>query len=292
MKFLCGLKDIAMDGWSKSLKENGYEFVFWDQLTKPVYDVFDEEEPDFFICSTADITRGVAQCLMEYSDTIPLFYDNPYIKINEEQTENIIELNNSLSQPTYMFNFCDATQSNDHLTMWKNCGFKTFSTMRAAFSRKDIIDNNNIFASNIILISDYNPYLNKYILPLCYDNKFPIKIFGNGWPVVNAVGLTKRENHHKIYQSSLVSIDISENIIEPSQASFDILKSGSKCLSNTLSSINNPSLFHFKTPDDLYEIIKNETWRKTIPIIMMPTETYDDRISFLLTILRTDGVIQ
>lgn len=298
MKFVCALEDEAMDGWGCALKEQGHELIEWNQSAKPIFDIFDEIEPDFLIISISDITRGVATCLVESPNTIPLFYDSPVQTLSNDQMLNIVELRQQLTQVAYVFNFCHTSQLNT-LEKWRKHNYQVFTSMRAvsprSISRKNIsweCSEHKIWASTISIITNYNPYLNKFILPLCNQDKYPVKIFGNGWPIPNAVGRPKENNHAVIYQNSLASIDLSENTLEPSQSLFDICAAGTLCISNTdvMSGYLSPNILSFRTPDELLKLVESEPWKK-VPV-SYNMDSYKDRISSLLMLLCNDGVIQ
>jgi hypothetical protein len=293
MRILCELNDVAFHGWATSIKKMGSEFIFWNRKNKPVFDVFDEISPHIFIGSTRTISRGLVKCLQEYPDTITLFYDSPHSIdcIDNEDLYFIDELKKELNKPDYIFNFGDYST----LEFWEKLNYKTISIMRGINSnvREDIIDDHKIFESDVCYVGDYDKFVGKFLLPLC-NTKYKVKFFGNGWPVVNGVGQIKQENIPKVFKSTKIILDISQNTKEPTETPFNSMIYGPNCISNN-EYIKNilPDTHYVETPQQLKDMVEfylNNPYKNKVKIDdLTKNHSYDTRILSLLTLLKKDG---
>lgn len=286
MKILCSkspnISQSTMQGWSDALSDSDFEFIFWDSRKKAIFDAFDENEPDIFISSVEDISRGIVKCIKEYSDTITLFYSPKFDSVLSENIEYMDQLTNDTGKPDYIFSFCHEDRLDEILGGWKNKGYQTISVMKAAntklYYKRPI---NSLWGSDISIISDYYGYLTPYILPLC--GKMNIRIFGDGWPVSQGVGMPLNENIGNIYASSKIILDISHNTYEPSDVPFNVIVSGGYCISNSVKDVFK-SIPNFESPKELHDIIQkyeNNT-QQSLYTDIINNHTYKHRMKSLL----------
>lgn len=52
-------------GWYKALINLGHNPVFWDEQSKPTFDIFDEFNPEILICHPDHFTKSVIKCIQE-----------------------------------------------------------------------------------------------------------------------------------------------------------------------------------------------------------------------------------
>lgn len=261
MKILCleskNMCKQTFRSWGNVLKKHENSFVTCNIDRKPVYDAFDETEPDLFIGSVLDITRGVARCLTEYE--IPaIFYSPLFQTISAENVECVEELKKDCGQPTLIFNFSHSSSS---LDAWKQKGFNTASIMRAMdiieFPRTEPRTN---LKTNVAYFGKHDETLYPYILPLCtFPADFTLKIFGPGnWPVTNHLGVVEIPNLKNVYASSDICLDIKLNDDdEISTTPFNVFSSGGFCLSNDKNVKDVFDIPIFDSPNYLLAIIKN-----------------------------------
>ena len=227
------------------------------------------------------------------------------LKATENEKWMIIDLHNETGKPDYVHihypqEFIEQTHG-----YWKYHGVPTYGELLAA----DTFEYTNgqfrpEFASDISFIGGYWAYkaqtFNKYLLPLCNDFKYRIKIFGNNpWPVPQYCGYVQNE----IVKDILASATICPNLSEPHSGvfGFDIIERPFKLLANKCFMISDyveglnmtfgDKIVMAKSPTDFWEkidyFIKNP--EKRIPYIQQGYEevinnhTYFNRVNEIFT---------
>lgn len=270
-------------GLARAFVAAGYEVVMWDIHAKSAFDAFDEFEPDLFIGQTYNTNRSVVKAIkerphmkviMKAGDWGPLSDDIPdsfgVLKASNETKKTILDLYEETEKPDYLHiyyhpKFIDQT----HGYWMKHIPVK--SHMLAA----DIFDYTGgqptqEFQSDITFIGGYWPYkaqnIDSYLLSLCRDYKYKIKIFGNGhWPVAQYCGFAP----NKIVKHILASATICPQIHEPhsttygfdmSERTFKLLANKCFCISDYVAGLDylfGDDLVMAKYPEDFHERIQH-----------------------------------
>lgn len=213
---------------ARALVACGHDVSIWDITKMSAFDAFDKLDPEIFYSQAYNITPAIIECLRE----------RPYIKTLFKagdwgyQTEEIIKgfpilyatENEKRSVFTLMeegllgFLFVHHHQNWLNMTHgnWMSNGIQVESIMNAG----DIFDYTNgeyknEYESDICYVSGYWPYkakiLDKWLLPLCSDFKYNIKIFGNKpWPCPQYCGFCPDGEEKNVYKSSKICINLHE----------------------------------------------------------------------------------
>lgn len=237
-------------GLARAFNACGHEVQIWDIHNVPTMDIFDGFEPDIFIGQTYNTTRTLCNAIKERPHLKVLMKAgdwgkfaeevdyNKYgmLQANENEKRLILDLHNETGKP----DFLDIYYHTDYIEQthgyWIKEGIPVYSILLAA----DTFDYTNgqyrpEFASDITFIGGYwgnkAKVLNKYLIPLCNQFKYKIKIFGNAhWPVPQYCGYVQNE----LVRDILASATICPQLHEPhsQEFGFDISERTFKLLSN------------------------------------------------------------
>lgn len=328
MKILCLYHScgpqFVRQGWSNVFKACGHEFYFWNPKEKPVFDAFDQLNPDIFISTTYDITTGTIQCLKEYPNTkVALVGSNwgeldksidlvkyPIVVAQDKEKRIIESLKKQTGKPDVIFTHYHDSFIEPTMGLWRSIGCDIMSMLNAA----DVIDYGigeykQELASDIVFVGGYWKYkaenLDKYILPLCEPaGKYRIKLFGNqAWPVPQYLGLIGTSSVKHLFASATICPSVSEphsnefgfDVIE---RPFKILSAGGFCISDDVLSLHrdifkNKELPIAKTPSEMKSMIDNFLAfpEERIPFMkagqatVYEKHTYFHRVADLLNVL-------
>lgn len=236
-------------GIARALTACGHEAIIWDINIKSSHDAFDEFEPDIFIGQTESITPGIIDCLLERpyikvalkasdwgSITSEASEKYPILKVNDEEIINIHKLKRE-NLINHLFIHYPQKYINKTHNFWKEeLGLITYSDLNAAdiFSFTNGVPQDK-YKCDIIFMGGYWKYkaqvLNKWVLPLCVDFKYNIKIFGNSiWPCPQYCGYLPDGEE----ANALASAKICINLHEPHSQEYgwDIVERPFKIMSN------------------------------------------------------------
>lgn len=236
-------------GLARAFTACGHECIIWDTNTKSEFDAFDEFEPDIFIGQSYRITNALIRCIKERPALKVIMKAGewgqscfdinnqkfPVLIATEKEKELVEKLKQETNKPDFLFihyhpDFIDYTHGT-----WKP-ETNVVSLMNAAdiFSFTRGIKQDK-YECDIMFLGGYWGYksqtLSKYILPLCENFKYKIKIFGNSaWPCPQYCGFLPEGEE----ANALASAKICLNIHEPhSQVyGYDIVERPFKLFSN------------------------------------------------------------
>lgn len=312
-------------GLARVFTAAGHEVIMWDINQKSAFDAFDEFNPDLFIGQTYNVNHSIIKCIeerpllkviMKAGDWGPL-YDkldsNKYPLLQATGKEKLLvqELKEKTGKPNFLYIHYHEDAVDDTHGYWIKNGFDVYSQKNAA----DIFEFTNgkfipEFASDIAFIGGYWGYksqvLDKYLLPLCHEEKYNIKIFGNQhWPVYQYCGYIEP----MLTKNILSSATICPNLSEPhsQDLGFDIVERPFKLLSNKCFVIsdyvekaanifNDGEIVFAKTPEDFRKKIdhfltnpeeRNEYISRGYKKVIN-NHTYFDRVHEMLTRLDMD----
>lgn len=237
-------------GLARAFTAAGHNVTIWDITQQPANDAFDEVQPDLFLGQTYNINRSLLNAIkerphmkviMKAGDWGPLCEDiskGDYgvLMASDQTKQAILDLHEETGKPDYVHiyyhpHFLKSTHGG-----WIDAGIDVHSHMLAA----DVFDYTNgqrmeQFESDLTFIGGYWPYkarnINAYLLPLCLNYKYRIKIFGNAhWPVVQYCGFAPPEHVRHI----LASATITPQLHEPHSTvyGFDMSERTFKLLAN------------------------------------------------------------
>lgn len=280
--------------YAKALSVSGYEVMFWDIRVKPVYDAFDEFEPDIFFGQSYNLNKHFLRCIEERPEMKLVLRVSDWSEWNDqldkstypvlsastteiEQMKHIQSLPNPLVVHTH---HCKEYLEQTH-GRWTENGFNLYAFENFA----DIFDYTNgefrgEYRCDLSLIGGYWGYksknIDKFIMPLCSPKKnYNIRIFGNqSWPTSKYCGQLHSEQNH-ILKSSKVCLSIHEP--HSTEFGYDIVTRPFNLMSNKCFFVSDyvegavarfPEGIFCKTPEEYEERIqyylKNEAEKKVI----------------------------
>lgn len=237
--------------WTNALNDiPGVQCAMYDVLKARAFDVFDSFEPDIYIGQLYNIDRPTYKCLMErpfmkVALRTGEYNEGPIDKHILSVTDNELEVLDGLlskQKPDLVYSHYLQKDIEHTHQRFVQMGIKVLGlpmsadlhTYARATYRPEL-------ACNIGFVGGYWPYkglvIDQYLTPLCYDNKYSIKIFGNQpWRHVNQYcGLLNDSDVADLFKSA----DICPNLSEPhSQAlgidvnerAFKVLAAGGFCI--------------------------------------------------------------
>ncbi len=292
MKILCIFTDAGpyyvRSGWGRVFNYLGHEFHFWDQSKIPALDIFNIVNPDIFLGTTYDLDSGTIKAIAKRPNLkVALFCsawgpffgirykdikdDYPIDWVKDEEIENVSKLKNLTGKPDFVFLHCTPSSKDEVIGSWKNqLRIETASIMNAAdLFVYGLGKEKEELKCDIGFIGGYWPYkaknINKFLLPLCYEDKYNIKIFSrSNWPVYQNLGYIEDSEAKNLFASSKICINISEphstewgyDIVE---RVFKTISAGGYCISDYVKGIEEVlpanTVPMFKDYDELQNLI-------------------------------------
>lgn len=270
-------------GIGRAFTAAGHQVVLWDINKKPANDAFDEFEPDIFMGQTYNMNRSTINAIkerphmkviMKAGDWGPLYDeiksgDYGVLMASEPEKQMILNLHEETGKPDYVHiyyhpHFIKSTHGG-----WIDAGIDVHSHMLAA----DIFDYTNgqrveQFESDLTFIGGYWPYkaknINRYLIPLCQDYSYRIKIFGNThWPVAQYCGFAPLGMEKHILASATICPQIHEPHsttfgFDMSERTFKLLANKCFCISDYVAGLDylfgeDECLVLTKTPEEFRE---------------------------------------
>ena len=237
-------------GLARAFHACGHEVRIWDINSEPAYDVFDFFEPDLFLGQTYNTTDAICNIIKErphmkvimkgsdwgpLSDSIPS-EKYPILKVREDEKKRILDLYNEVQKPDFLHIHYHPDYIEQTHGSWIKEGIPAYSMLLGA----DVFEYGKgsfkqEFKSDITFIGGYWGYksqtFNKWLIPLCNDFKYQIKIFGNSpWPVPQYCGYVQNELTRDIFASATICPNLSEP--HSQDFGFDIIERPFKLLAN------------------------------------------------------------
>jgi len=270
-------------GLARAFLAAGHKVVLWNIHEKSPMDAFDEFEPDLFVGQTYNCTRSVCSAIKErphmkvimkagdwgsLADSIPTD-DFGVLMASKLEQETIRNLYDETGRPDYVHiyyhpDFLEGTHG-----YWRNAGIPIHSHMLAA----DVFDYTNgkcrdEFKSDLTFIGGYWPYkaqnIDRYLLTLCEDYNYKIKIFGNAhWPVAQYCGFAPMEMARDILASATICPQLHEPHsttygFDMSERTFKLLANKCFCISDYVEGLDKlfgEDLVMAKSPEEFKEKI-------------------------------------
>ena len=224
------------EGWKSVFEATGHEWA-WLDANKPIFDAFDEFDPDLFLGTTYDLDRATIKCIKKRPEmTVILKGQNwgsldkdiakggdkpeevyPIGISDSEEQERVCDLRKDIDNRMLVYNLYHKKRMKETMGYWDDNGVETIDMQPAAdhFKHKpatkiDMLD------SDISFIGGYWEYkginIDQYIIPLCYPiGKYNIKIFGyHEWPVSQFLGPVQDHLMNNVFSSAKICPNISE----------------------------------------------------------------------------------
>lgn len=303
-------------GLAKAMTHMGMEVIMWDTNSKPVFDAFDEFEPDLFIGQTFNVDRAIAKCIaerpnmmvvMKASDDGPI-HDTmdhskfPVLVASDRERDTIKKLMEDTGKPDFVFvHYRDERLDETH-GYWRQRGVRVESMLSGAC----IFDytcgtKKPEFECDLAFVGGRWGYkaqtLDKWFLPFIATD-LNIKIFGNQpWGVPQYCGFLPDEQVKHLFASA----KICPNLSEPHSQVFgyDIVERPFKLLSNKcfvvsdyvedMKTIIPNGIVYAKTPSDfiskiMYYMEKPDKRQEVIQQgydCVMNNHTYFHRVAYM-----------
>lgn len=233
-------------GLARAFNAYGYEVNLWDCKNVPATDVFDKFKPDIFLGQSYNLNKTLVSLIKESpwlkvvlrgadwgSITKEVSSKYPILVATEQEKRLVEEIRGQVYfvHSHYHPNHMEFTHG-----FWKNIGVKVESVMNAA----DVFDYTNgkfdeSLSSHVCFVGGYWPYKSKtldpYIMALCKDFKYNVKIFGNQpWPCPQYCGFLPNEKVKDALFSSIICPNVSEK--HSQEYGYDIVERPFKLLAN------------------------------------------------------------
>ena len=266
-------------GLAQAMTAAGMDVVMWDIDKKPIFDAFDEFEPDLFIGQTFNVNDSIIKVIeerpsmmviMKASDDGPI-HDTmdhskyPVLVASQKEKDMMQKLIDRTGRPDFLFVHYMDYRLNETHGHWRDKGFRVESLLSGA----DILSFTNgvkkpELLCDIAFVGGRWGYksqtLDKWFLPLLEQN-LRIKIFGNQpWGVPQYCGFIPDDEVKNLFSSA----KICPNLSEPHSQVFgyDIVERPFKLLSNKCFVISDKV-------EDLVKIIPNGIAYASTPIEFM-----------------------
>lgn len=216
--------------FSKALAVSGHETILWNTWQKPVYDAFDEANPDLFFGQGYNLTPAFVKCIEERPDMSLVLRVSDWSKFNDELDKTVYPvLTASKKEIQFMKHIqtlpnklvvhthhCKEYLEQTH-RRWIENGFNLYAFENFG----DIFEYTNgkyveEYKCDLVYLSGYWSYkaktIDKYILPLCNPNKnYNIRIFGNSpTPSSKYCGQLNENNVKDICKSAKINLSCHE----------------------------------------------------------------------------------
>jgi hypothetical protein len=244
-------------GLLRAFEACGHKVKLWDINQQPVFDAFDEFEPDLFLGQTYNTTETLFRAIKErphmkvimkaadagdfYKDVDLDYYG--ILTAQQEELDRIVRLYRESGKPDFLHIYYHPDYIDKTHQYWIDAGIPVKSILLAS----DVYDYTRgkkvpEFESDICFIGGYWPYkadvLNPYLINLCYDTDYKIKIFGNShWPVVQYCGSIENNMTKHVTASATICPCLHEP--HAGKFGFDISERIYKLLSNKCFVISN-----------------------------------------------------
>lgn len=215
-------------GLARAFTACGHNVIIWDTNKESEYDCFDLHNPDLLISQTYNLTDALINCITEnpaikvimkasdwgsISEEVSKKY--PILASNKKEVLNLIRLRELTGKPDGLFIHYPENRLEETHGYWIKEGFNVFSDLNAA----DIFEYTNgeakeEYKCDIGYVGGNWGYkslvLNPYILPLCENFDYKIKIFGNGWTIPQAMGFLPKGQEKDFYSSAKINLCLHE----------------------------------------------------------------------------------
>lgn len=224
--------------------------VMYDVLHSKAFDVFDSFEPDVYIGQLYNINRATHKCIMERPFMKVALrageYNkgpaNPHIlRVTDKELEVLDSLMSRQKPDLIYSHYLQKDMAHTH-GRFIDMGIKVQGVPMSAdlhtYGRAKFRPE---LQCDIGFVGGYWPYkgqvIDKYLTPLCYDNKYAIKIFGNQpWRHVNQYcGMLNDANVADLFLSAGICPNLSEPHaqelgVDVNERAFKVLAAGGFCI--------------------------------------------------------------
>lgn len=206
----------------------GHDVTLWDIDKHSPYDCFDLHNPEIFIGQTYNVNQALINCISERpalkvimkasdwgNNTKEVSSKYPILTARKDEIENLISLKEKTNKPDGLFIHYHEDYIGDTHTNWINLGFNVYSDLNAA----DVFEYTNgeyrpEYDCKIGYVGgswDYkNIVLHPYLLPLCENFDYNIKIFGKGWTIPQSCGFLPDGEEKHFYKSAKINLCLHE----------------------------------------------------------------------------------
>ena len=217
-------------GLSRAFQALGHEALIWDNSKVSEFDAFDKFEPDIFIGQTYCVNEALIKCIKQRPFTKVILKasdygylsdktrkDSPIVRVTEEELRKVDELrfsglfSNLKLHIHYHPDYLNFTHDG-----WGREGYDVYSIMNAADTFEYLgSEYKKEYDCDIGFVGNFWSYkaetLNTYLYPLCYGNKYKVKICGNSHhPVPQYIGSLPFGSEKNFYKSCRINFSMSE----------------------------------------------------------------------------------
>jgi hypothetical protein len=314
--------------YAETLSYLGFQCIVWHPNSgKPLFDMFNDFEPEIVFCGSWEVDRPLYKNLMNrphikvilwganwgsYDKEIDTKVD-PVLMASQENMpyiEDIIKNNNI----KHVFSYYSQRWVNITHDKWHNVGLEPIGLPLAAdLINQGVVEPVDALKCDVSFLGGYWPYkainLNSFLVPLCHpQEKLKVKIFGyGGWPVAQHLGTIETNALPSLIASTTVNVNIFEPLAQKygfdvNERCYKTLACGGFCISEYCDSaakdifINNEVVFA-KTPQEFKDKVKyfvahpseREDYIKRGLVTARTEHNYFKRVQTLLPLLKLDN---
>jgi hypothetical protein len=273
-------------GYVNALSNIGGQCLVWHpNSNRPIFDIFNEFEPEVVMCGSWEIDRPLFKNLMKRPHVKVILWGGNWGDMDKEidyETDKILRVskeekdflpslikNNNI---TCVFSYYHQRWVDVTHNGWKELGVNPIGLPLAAdLTQLGIGKELPELKCDVSFLGGYWPYkainLNKYLIPLCYPTEgLDVKIFGYGsWPVAQHLGILDDNLLPSLFTSSTINLNVFEPLaskygFDVNERAYKVLACGGFCVSEYCESAakdlfcENEVVF-FKTYTELKDII-------------------------------------
>lgn len=235
-------------GYARALVASGHEVIVWELSQKSAFDMFDEFQPDLFWGQTYNLNESIIKCIEErphmrvilrafdWSNLATEVSQKYPISVANKELKLLDKLRDKTGKPDFLHcHYIQSSLEKTHENYIKN-GYKVHSMLNGAdifqFYKGSYKEE---YSSDIAFVGGRWGYkaknLDPYLVYLCRDFSFNIKIFGNQpWGIPQYCGFADDNEIKDIFASAKICPNISEP--HSNEYGYDIVERPFKLLSN------------------------------------------------------------
>lgn len=221
---------FVRSGWAKVFQALGHQTYMWYKEQMNCFDMFAQFKPDILITTTYDCDESVDRCIRKHPETKVAMFASawgdltgkldkkryPIVYVTEDEKKRLEKLKRDTGQPDFVFIHITDNYLEPCMGGWKELGIKPVGILNGADTFSYLNGNwNPEFVCDVGYIGGNWPYkgenIGRFLIPLCEQTDYRIKIFGGGnWGVPQHLGFINENNAKDLFTSATICPNVSE----------------------------------------------------------------------------------
>lgn len=216
--------------WAKVLRSMGHNVFFWNREQASAFDAFNTISPDIYIGTSYNQSEATFRCIKARPEMKVAFFASawgnlvdkldrkkyPIVYIAETEKKLLERMKKETGKPDYVFIHITDKYLEPTMGGWNSIGIKPVGILNGADLFSYLNGDFKVsLESDLAYIGGKWPYksqnIDKFLIPLCEQARYKIKIFGNSpWPVNQYLGQINEEEVKNVFASAKICPNISE----------------------------------------------------------------------------------